>query len=172
MKICKMKKSPTWDERGERKKIKEIGEEKEWREGDNYLHLGHLEEMQRWKGGWDVAFHIMIACHHGTLMTIKILLQSILCDSLSYGYSLGSTIWELQWSSILPMIAVVSTIHHGHPGSKWANIVFTSGEKSTDLDLTIQIFLYYFYSCDIKFTSRFCVFQSRRNSRVISFIKS
>ena len=127
--------------------------------------------MQRWKGGWDAAFPIMIACHHGILMTIKILLKSILCDSLSYGYSLGSTIWELQWPSILPLVAVVSTIHHGHPGSKWANVVFTLGRKVLISTNCTHISVYHFYSCDIKFASRFCVFQSRHNSRVISFIK-
>ena len=130
MKICKLKKTATRDERGERKKIKER-KGKEWREGENWfiLHLGQLEAMERWKGGWDVAFRIMIACHHGILMTIKILLQSVLCDSLSYGYSLGSTIWEPQRSPMPPLVALVSTRHPGHPGSKWAKVAFTSGRK-------------------------------------------
>lgn len=52
--------------RGERKKIKRDRRGRRIGEEITILHLGHLEEMQRWKGGWDVAFPIMIACHHGT----------------------------------------------------------------------------------------------------------
>lgn len=79
-----------WERR--EKKIKRDRRGEEWRRENCFTSW----TFGRCKGGgWDVAFPIMIACHHGTLMTIKILLQSILCDSLSYGYSLGSTIWEL-----------------------------------------------------------------------------